>query len=175
MNDHFQWFPVLAVITILLFSNAALAEEPVQLALFNPYQLLSEDESIRGVRLNLIYGKNDSLTGGDFGLFNHLTAPSIGVQWGVVGFCESDFSGAQANFVCVVKGSFLGFQSGGFNYSGNATGLQFGFVNYTERMEGVQLGFVNYAESMNGIQIGLVNIILQGSKYPVFPLVNWVF
>ena len=41
---------------------------PIQLALVPPVQLVPEDESIQGVRLNLIYCRNKNVSGVDIGL-----------------------------------------------------------------------------------------------------------
>jgi hypothetical protein len=154
---------VLTILTITFISVPALAENrPVQLALFTPVQVFPEDDSISGIRLSLLYGRNVSVTGLDLGLINHATAgTSKGLQFGLVGLVDSDFVGWQDSYVNVVKGNFKGFQ--------------WGFVNYARSAKGFQLGFVNYAESMNGLQIGLVNIIRQGGVLPVLPIVNWSF
>lgn len=135
---------------------------PVQLSLFTPIQIFPENDAITGIRLNLIYGRNASVTGLDWGLVNHTTTGTTTAwQIGVVGLVDTDFTGWQDNHVNIVKGNFKGFQSGVFNYARSATGFQ--------------LGIVNYAESMNGLQIGIVNIIGEGGAFPVLPIVNWSF
>ncbi|MBT3233317.1 MAG: hypothetical protein HN356_10935 [Calditrichaeota bacterium] len=164
----------LTLISVIAVSSPALAEKPIQLALFPPIQLVSEGESITGLRLS-IYGKNAALTGIDIGFINHLTAPSVGLQWGAVGYCESNFTGIQDNFINVTKGTFLGLQGGAYNYVGSGTGLQYGFINYAKSWEGLQLGFINYAGTISGLQIGLINFIGTGGFMPVFPIVNWTF
>ncbi|MDP8240006.1 MAG: hypothetical protein P9X24_13020 [Candidatus Hatepunaea meridiana] len=176
MSKHFQRFLILSVISLCIFSSTAFAEKPVQIALFNPIQLFSEDESIKGVRLNLIYGKNAALTGIDFGFVNHLTAPSLGIQYSfLANISDSDFTGYQHGFISITKGSLFGLQSGAYNYSKNATGIQWGFINVANRMEGVQFGFINYTVSMKGLQIGFANVIRQGGVLPVLPIINFSF
>jgi hypothetical protein len=146
----------------ILSTPANSQEKPVQLALFAPIQIFPEDTAIKGIRLSLLYGRNVSVTGFDWGLVNHTTTGDfLGVQFGCVGYSEANFTGWQDNFVNVVKGNF--------------EGLQWGAVNYSHYANGLQLGFVNYAASMKGIQIGLINIIGQGGAFPVFPIVNWSF
>lgn len=136
--------------------------QPVQLALFNPVQIVPEQQSISGLRLNFLYGKNTSVEGLDLGLVNHTTSGmSQGVQFGFVGYNEADFTGWMDNTVNLSKGS--------------CKGVQFGIVNQAGSMNGIQFGLVNYAGSMKGLQIGLVNIIKQGGAFPVFPIVNWSF
>lgn len=154
---------VFAFVILTFISAPVLAENrPVQLSLFTPIQIFPEDDTITGVRINLIYGRNATVTGLDWGLINHTTTGTTKAwQIGVVGLVDSDFTGWQDNQVNVVKGNFKGFQSGIFNYAKSAKGLQ--------------LGFVNYAERMNGLQIGFVNIIRQDGVFPVLPIVNWSF
>lgn len=148
---------------LILAACPVLAQEkPIQLSLFTPVQIFPEETPIAGVRLSLFYGRSVSVSGLDLGLVNHTTAgTSKGVQWGLVGLADANFTGWQDNFVNVTRGDFEGFQ--------------WGFVNYARHASGFQLGFVNYAGTMKGLQIGLVNIIKQGGQFPVFPIVNWSF
>ena len=152
-----------ALIVVLFTSMPTFAQsKPIQLSLFAPIQLFPENNSIEGVRLSLIYGKNTSVSGLDWGLVTHTTSgKSMGLQIGFIGLADADFMGWQDNFVNVVKGNF--------------EGLQWGFVNYANNARGLQLGFVNYSATLKGLQIGLVNIIGQGGAFPVFPIVNWSF
>ena len=153
----------IAVCAALIFSAKEIAaqDKPIQLALFNPIQLFDENTSITGLRISLLYGKNATVSGLDWGLVNHTTSGvSKGVQFGLVGLVEADYIGWQDNGVNITKGKF--------------EGLQWGIVNYAGTVSGVQIGLVNYAANMTkGLQIGLVNIIKQGGQFPVFPIVNW--
>ena len=151
-----------ALILIFISTPVQAQNRPIQIALVAPVQIFPEENRISGIRLNLIYGRNVSITGLDFGLINHTTTgESRGIQFGMVALVDSDFMGWQDNWVNVTKGRFEGFQSGTVNYAKNMNGFQFGLVNYAERMK--------------GLQIGLVNIIRQGGAFPVFPIVNWSF
>ena len=163
MTRKFWTLLALTIMTIMTIIPSAMAKDrPIQLALFAPIQLFPESNSITGIRLSLIYGKNTSVTGLDWGLVNHTTAGrSMGVQFGLVGLADADFLGWQDNAINIVKGDF--------------EGLQWGFVNYADHANGLQLGFVNYARTLKGLQIGLVNIIKQGGAFPVFPIINWSF
>jgi hypothetical protein len=155
---------------------AAAQERPIQLALVNPIQLVPEGQSIRGVRLNLIYSRNVSVTGFDWGLVNQTTGGrSGGVQWSFVALNDGDFTGWQHAFVTVNRGRANGLETGGFNSAAAMEGVQWGLVNHSRAMSGLQVGLVNYAERMHGVQIGLVNIIKQGGVLPVLPIVNWSF
>ncbi len=153
---------VLAMVLSLLSVPASAQSKPIQISLFTPVQIFNENTPIGGLRINLIYGRNVSVTGFDWGLVNHTTTGiSTGIQWGAVNLNDNHFTG---------------WQDGVVNYTkGNAEGLQTGFVNYANYASGVQFGVVNYARSMKGLQIGLVNIIKQGGAFPVFPIVNWSF
>lgn len=149
-------------IFILIAAPVQAQNRPVQVSLVTPIQIFPEKYSITGVRLNLLYGRNASVSGLDIGLVNHTTTGiSKGFQWGVVGLVDADFLGWQD---CDVNVTRL-----------RCEGLQLGLVNYAGNMSGLQLGFVNYAKKMKGLQIGLVNIIKQGGQFPVFPIVNWSF
>lgn len=152
-----------AVIAFTLFSSPAYSQsKPIQLSLVTPVQLFKPSTPIAGIRVNLIYGRNVSITGIDWGLVNHTTdGISTGVQFGLVNLNDNHFTGWQDGLVNITKG--------------NAEGLQWGLVNSAEYASGLQLGFVNYARSMKGLQIGLVNIIRQGGAFPVFPIINWSF
>jgi hypothetical protein len=153
----------MALICCMIFAGTTHAEEkPVQLALVAPVQLFPENTDIVGIRFNLLYGRNASVSGLDLGLVNHTTTGvSKGLQFGLVGLNDGEFVGWQDNFVNSTRGRM--------------EGLQWGFVNYAGHCSGLQLGFVNYAQTMHGLQIGLVNVIRSGGQFPVFPIVNWSF
>jgi hypothetical protein len=157
--------PLLGLVTVILLltSIAAVAQEKaVQLSLLAPVQLFSENTSVAGFRISLLYGKNASVNGLDWGLVTHTTSgQSTGIQSSFVGISSADFSGGQYGFVNLSQGKI--------------EGMQWGFVNSAANIHGFQFGVVNYAQSMRGLQIGLVNIIKQGGQFPVFPIVNWSF
>ena len=185
-------FIALTIVVVLGAAGASWAEEaggtkPIQIALFSPVQIVPEEMSILGLRLNLLYGKNHDMTGLDLGLVNHVTGSAFAWQLGVVGYVERDFTGWQDNWVNITRGSFTGFQSGVVNHAASSkaafqlgvvnhgeavTGFELGWVNYTESMNGLQVGGLNWTKKMHGLQIGIGNIIETG-KYPFLPLVNW--
>jgi hypothetical protein len=170
---------ILIVIILSGWAGRARAVEegqPFQLALFYPLQIRGEDASITGLRLNLIYGKNVSVSGLDIGIANHCTGgQSVGVQYGLLGLVEGDFVGWQHQAISIVNGEFAGLQWGLFNYCGHGTGFQAGFVNRAKYIKGLQFGLLNYSDSMYGLQIGLVNIIQDKENLPVFVIANWSF
>jgi hypothetical protein len=164
MSTKYRALLGLLAIALLFTSTPAQTEtRPIQIALVTPVQIFPEEESISGIRLNLIYGRNVSVAGLDLGLINHVTTEiSTGLQLGVVGLADSGFVGWQHNyFVNITQGDLQGFQMG--------------IVNYAKSANGFQLGIVNYAERMKGLQVGVVNIIRTGGAFPIFPIVNWSF
>jgi hypothetical protein len=172
------WVASFALLALLAPAFAT-AQSPIQIALFNPVQIVPEDEAIRGVRLNILYGKNTWVRGLDVGLVNHTTdGISKGIQAGLINLAESDFLGWQPGVVNIIEGEFLGLQGGfwaPFNQIDGGEGAQIGIVNVARDMSGFMLGLVNYAENMYGLQIGLVNIIENKDGFPFFPIVNWSF
>jgi hypothetical protein len=153
---------LMAIALLLLTTPVGAEERPIQLSLVTPLQIFPEEDDIAGIRFNLIYGRNVSVTGVDLGLINHCTGGvSKGFQYGLVGIVDADFVGWQYGAVNVTRGDF--------------EGLQWGFMNYAGRANGLQLGIVNYAERLKGLQIGIVNIIQRGGQFPVFPIINWSF
>jgi hypothetical protein len=147
---------------ILVAALTAAQDNPIQLSLFNPVQIVPENESVSGLRLNLIYTKNVDVTGLDWGLVNKTTGKQLGVQWG---------------FVNLTDGGFSGWQSGAVNVTnGGSVGLQTGLVNYhMGHFNGLQFSIVNYSATLKGLQLGLINIIGKGGFLPVFPIFNFDF
>ncbi|MBU1881739.1 hypothetical protein KKA08_06860 [bacterium] len=102
-----------ALLVIVAFSLQVQAgDKPIQISLVNPIQIFPDTDSVTGVRLNLIYGKNADLTGIDVGIANHLTGSMGGIQWGLVGIVDGDFVGWQDNWINLTKGKFQGLQTG---------------------------------------------------------------
>jgi hypothetical protein len=166
---------VASFVSILLLSaagSALAAPSPVQLALFDPVQIVKSDQSVGILRIDLIYGKNAGVTGLDVGLINHTTGDEGGLGYGVANIVQGSFTGWQDGIVNIADKSFLGLQSGAFNRSQDGHGVQWGIVNVTEKMSGLQVGIVNYTRVMTkGVQIGVGNIILEGG-IPFLPIVN---
>lgn len=148
---------------ICSFNQIAFSQDnPVQLSLFNPIQIVPDNESVSGIRLNLIYTSNVNITGFDWGLVNRTTGKQLGVQWGGVNLTDGGFTGWQAGFVNISKGSSVGLQSS--------------FVNYHQgHFNGLQFSVVNYSATLKGLQLGLINIIGSGGFLPVFPIFNFDF
>jgi hypothetical protein len=136
------------VVLLLLGSTQVFAAgtKPVQVALFNPVQIFKEDTSIKGFRLNFIYGVNANLEGLDLGLVNQINGNVKGVQVSAVNMSKGDVSV-----------------------------FQWGFYNYAGKMKGLQLGVVNNTGRLEGLQIGLVNINGSKDPFYILPFVNFSF
>ena len=154
----FAWFA--ACVTVLAASPAAAADKPINLSIFPPIALAQPEDAVTAFRWNIIYGKNTAVKIVDLGLVNHTTSGlSQGIQWGLVNFTESEFSGLQLAAINYNKGTAKGLLWSGVNYAGNGGGLHIAFVNYAERMDGVQ--------------IGVLNIIKEGGMFPLMVIANW--
>ncbi len=173
-----------ALMTLLLLPAAAVGQEnPFQIAFVGPtMQLVDDDEDVRGIRLNLIYGVNQNVSGQDFGLINHANGEMTGVQFGVVNLVDGGFSGWQAGVVNVTKGQFTGLQWAPWsilslaNFAEATEGAQIAAAfNRAEYMHGFQLALINVSEDMYGVQVGLINIIRSKPDFWILPLVNWKF
>jgi hypothetical protein len=158
VNMNLRMFFVVTM--VLLFAVSSQAQEKVfQLALVNPIQLVPETESITGLAINLIYGKNVGVTGMNYGFINHTTGDSKGAQGGFINFCEGSIVGGQGGMVNIVKGELTGFQGGG--------------INMVENGKGFQYGLVNIANNYKGLQLGLICIIKSKATLPVFVIFNY--
>lgn len=153
----------LCAVLAMAFSVPAFAEDhPINIGLVTPVQIVKAEDSVKGFSLNILYGKNASVTGLDLGLINHMTTGmSKGLAYGLVNITEGDFKGMMWGAVNTNEGNF--------------EGLQLGWVNHTANGNGLQFGLVNYAQKIHGLQIGIINIISQDGFLPVFPIVNWSF
>ncbi|HSC86123.1 MAG TPA: hypothetical protein VLC09_02585 [Polyangiaceae bacterium] len=158
---------VLAALAALSVTSTAAAEDkPFSIGVFDPVQVVSNSNGIKGARLSLFYGNNTSLTGFDFAFLgvNRLSQGDMtGAQLALVNWTDGgEQTGAQLGLVSYTGGHLTGAQLGwAFNYGKEVTGLQFGVVHHAERLN-------------KGIQIGLVNIAKNGFL-PVFVITNFNF
>ncbi|MGH2570192.1 MAG: LA_2272 family surface repeat-containing protein [bacterium] len=165
-----------AALTVLLLAATARAEEkPIQIALFDPVQIFDRSMSIKGGRLNVLYGFNADVRGLDIGLANRTSGSVKGFQWGVFGLVEADFEGWQYNFISITEGFLQGLQTGAVTSNKSVKGVQIAFINVSKDVEGLQLGLLNITHDLHGLQIGLLNVAQGKDKLPVLPIVNWNF
>lgn len=125
---------------------------------------------VAGLRLGIPYGRNDSVTGIDIGLWGKSTY-LYGFQVNVLANLVTDRAGAIQLSIYNDTRSLVGIQAGLWNNTGGMTGLQVGLLNLADEFEGFQIGVVNRSEIMHGFQVGLVNVI-RSAPLPFCPLVN---
>lgn len=146
---------------------------PIQIALYNPIQIVHRDTSIHGLRLNLLYGENYDVVGFDFGvknnvshnfsglqlgLFSYVRGDSLGIQLGISSYVDGNVTGIQAGIVQVSESSVTGAHVGIYNeIRSRLDGLQLGVVNYTYEVKGIQWGILNASFRMEGLQISTLN------------------
>ena len=135
--------------------------KPIQLALVPSIQLVPEDDSIQGLRLN-IYGRNRNVSGVDIGLAHETSGDFRGVSFGILHIVHGEGRGLQ----------FSGIYS---EATARMSGLQVGMVNRSNNMHGLQIGLANFADDMTGIQIGLWNEIKNKERWNVIPIINAAF
>ncbi|MCU0856879.1 MAG: hypothetical protein MUC65_00555 [Pontiellaceae bacterium] len=132
---------------------------PLMLGLVTPAQFPSDQYDVKGVRLNLPYGRCQCMYGLDLGLINHALDREVGLELGLVN---------------LVEGKFIGLQTGVVNVAGKASALQVGLYNGADDMSGVQVGLINHTRLMRGMQFGLVNVI-ESNDLSFLPIVNFFF
>jgi hypothetical protein len=163
-EDTLKYFAIvlLAACAATLFPSTTDAQDnPINLALVAPLQIVPETESVSAFRLSLIYGANANMKGFDWSLASKTTGNFTGVQWAAVGLVDKDFEGWQSAFVGITQGTVTGFQG------------PFSVYNSAGDLHGIQIGLVNNTQTIKGIQVGLINLIKEGGFMPIFPIVNW--
>jgi hypothetical protein len=133
---------------------------PLQLSLFAPIQLFSEETSIAGLRLGVFYTRNENMTGLDVGgLFSQTLGDMTGLQIGGANMTEGEVDGVQVGVVSSA-GDARGVQLGAVNLAlGDVRGVGLGLVNFVhEDFTGWQTGLVNAADGeVRAFQVGLTN------------------
>ena len=101
---------------------------PVQISIFDPYGLPPGLNTVRGVRLNLIYGDIMNVYGLDCGLVQRASNEIDALQVGAI-----NITGKTRPFQCALI----------LNNSESMTGLQVGLFNFTGELSGIQIGLLN--------------------------------
>lgn len=130
----------------------------VQVAIFDPIQLVPSNAPVTGVRLDLPYGLNKEVVGLDLGILNHTANGGSGLAIGLVGNWAGDGD------IEPGPGVYDGVQlAGGFNVADQARGAQVAVgVNWArDRGAGLQLALIaNVVNgSMTGLQLAEVNYV----------------
>ena len=148
---------------------------PLLFSLITPTQVPPEDWEIRGLGINLIYGRSQAFYGFEAGLVNHVKGGMKGLQaGGIANIIDGPSMSVQLGLVNTVRGTLSGLQVGAVNYAYRASLAQFGVFNGAEHVDGLQLGLINVTQTMFGAQLGLVNVI-QDNDIPFIPVFNFYF
>lgn len=173
----------LCLIFSLWVTGLACAEgtDAVQLAIYSPVQLFSADDSIKGLRLDLLYTNNKDVSGitlgtgwartrGDLkgvsiGAVNWTNALSYGLKVGLLNYAGNQSVGLDIGVVNISRRNTKGIQFGVVNWNeGFFNGWQFGVVNDVNGpFVGFQCGLFNYTAEMNGLQLGFFNTSHSGT------------
>jgi hypothetical protein len=177
---------IILVLSLLVFSEAALAETPFQFAA--PNLRAPDDPNVSGIRFAVIHGKNQSVRGVDLGLFSlsetrnlsglsavlgmgKLNGDMSGCATGLINVHTGRDTGVNAAFVNRINTLESGANLGFVNVSDGYTMLDLGGLNVSDRSS-VQLGFINVTRKITGVQIGLLNLAENGFL-PMFPFFNF--
>lgn len=154
-------FVVLVTMTVGLpnaFGSAVL-----QVSVAPDVQLIPEDESVLGLRLNLPYGLNKSVYGFDLGVVSQVSGDAAALQVSVLAnIVDQNANSLQIATVNSVGNSMVGLQIGIlYNTANKFAGIGVGgLVNYySEEGAGILVGgVVNYSPVLKGLQVGAFNI-----------------
>ncbi len=132
---------------------------PLMFSFANPAQLPTENYDVKGLRIDLLYGKCHDLYGIDTGFVNHTSGKEVGLAIGLVNYVEERFSGLQFGVV---------------NIADKSNALQVGLYNDADDVSGIQIGLINHTRIMRGLQIGVINVI-ENNDISFFPVFNCFF
>ena len=177
---------VLALVP-LFFASAAFAETGFQLGL--PNLNVPRDPNVTGMRLSLLYGKNQSTRGLDLGVLSFSSTSrasgaaficgvhhvkesmSKGAAFSLVNYHEGRDSGVNGAFVNVLNNTPGAFNMGFIIFAEGETLVDLGGINVSKSST-VQIGFLNMTDRIKTFQFGFLNIAENGFL-PVFPVVNF--
>ncbi|WP_372882237.1 VC2662 family protein [Psychromonas sp.] len=144
--------------------------------------------SVRGVRVAVLHGRVQQLTGVDIAAFGlSETNKTTGVNLNFFGAhkVSKSMTGASLGIINWQTGQTLGANIGAINLTNNVHGANISFVNYStgntlvdigaasiSKRSRVQVGFFNKTEKIDGVQVGLLNCADNGF-FKCFPLLNW--
>jgi hypothetical protein len=152
---------------------------------------LCEGDTVTGLRIPMIFGKTNKVTGIDFNLLAGETYEFMGFQGGIflgagivskvnykfrgVGFNMVNLQNGDSKGILVGVGNFnndfTGFRMGLLNYSRETSSFEIGIINYSKETF-FQLGLINIAKDIQGVQIGVLNFAENG-VLPVIPFINF--
>ena len=157
------WLMLAITLVLTVGTQTVSAEDtpmtPLMLSLMTPAQAPTPEWDVKGLRIDLLYGRCQNLYGIDLGLVNHTVGKEIGLAVGLVNYAEANFTGLQV---------------GAVNIGERVKALQVGVYNEADDMSGLQIGVINHTRIMRGVQIGLINVI-ENNDLSFLPIINFFF
>jgi len=178
---------VLSLAFALIVPGAAFADADFQLGV--PGRNFPDDESVDGMRVSILWGKNQQTSGFDLGLFSvsqahvrsgfalvggisRVTGRSDGAaNLSFMNYHSGEDRGANLAFVNMVNDTRNAFNLGFVQIAKGQTSVDVGALNVSKRSN-FQVGFVNVTDRIDGFQLGFLNMAENGI-FPVFPLFNY--
>jgi len=170
------------IVMVHLFAPYSHADwcSPLQVSLWPPIQLVSEESSVCGLRLDLGWGENRNVAGLDLGIANgaeSIKGIEIGVFNRVHAADQSDSWGFQLAVLNDTDNTrYTGVQLGlVFNSNtGDVNGLQIAIGNTARDMDGIQISLGNSANNVDGAQLSVVNSArdVHGVQLAAFNIAN---
>ena len=169
--SRFHFGMGIACLMMMLQPLSAQNATPLAIAIYDPITI-PQSPIVKGIRLNLLYGKHEYVSGIDIGLVSHTVYKNTGILIAAIqiGHKSSGFRTSLFNFVDEASGFQLGLvnlnkfancPSLGILYNDatiKSSGPQLGLWNTTGESAGIQLGLINYASEVNGMQFGVINV-----------------
>lgn len=170
-----------------VFVAAATAETGFQFAA--PNLNAPDDPHVNGMRLSVLHGRNESMSGLDFGLLSVSetsrmsgiafvlgvsrvnTEMSSGAAFSLVNYHTGRDRGVNAAFVNLLGDAGGSFNTGFITIARGATLVDLGGINMSARST-AQIGFVNITKEIESFQLGFLNMAENGFL-PVFPIFNF--
>lgn len=200
LTTLYRWLRTFLVLTFVYvyIAPAHAAVTPVSLAIAPPVQFPSDEYSITGVRLSVLWGHHRDIYGIDLGVLGNMTDQDfygIGVSGifnkttgttFITGLQLAGITNINTNKTRVVgiqaalganvntaSSSVAGLQVSLANLSSHTDiyGFQVGLYNDAQAVYGFQIGLVNKTANLHGVQIGLINFNASGI-FKVAPILN---
>lgn len=177
------------LLALLVLAVPLAAWTPLQVSIWSPLHLpsFSKETDVYGLRVNGIYGRNNSVYGIDVGFWNSAKEQLAGIGVGFVNFSDNRMTGIHAGVWNTAEKKMSGIQIGllfndaakilsswrtsTHSYTslemGEMEGIQISVIwNQAQTMKGLQISGDNFANaSMYGVQLGLFNIAKQGDMH----------
>jgi len=186
MKKLILFLSLMVSMTITTFSETT----NFQLGL-TPTLNIGEGEEVKGLRVPVLFGTTEKVTGVDFNMFASDVDEFTGLQGGIFlgagifNKVNTEFKGTGLGLINLHDGDskglligagnltndFTGLKLGIFNYSKSNSDYEFGVINYSKETF-FQLGLINITDQINGIQIGFLNFASNGIL-PVMPFLNF--